>query len=566
MKFIFFVFLLFQLPEIADLQNSKDSIRQLYEQIPETSAGADSLLAYSKTLLQENPFLAETCAELALEISQNLKYQLGEAEAHRSIGNSKWKLGDHDLAIAAHLKALELFDAAGDTLGIANVYMNLGLVYDDLQQYEKSEEYHRRAIGLFRQIDYPIRLSHSLNNLAAVFHVQNKFDSALFYYTESLAIRLKLNSTIDIAESWNNIGVIHQFKGEYDIALEHIMGALSMIRNLPESRLKATVYLGAGYCNMKQKRYPLANAYLDTALAISQKTHDAHDLHLAYKYKKELELALNNYSAAYDFLSRQLELEDKIFNEETMKKVQYLEEQSRMAEMEKEQAEVDIQLARKRQVTYSGVVIVAAIMLASLIVINRQRLIIKNDKKLFETKQSLAAAERENAQLREKELLLEIEEKNKQLASYTMNFIQKSELLADLKENLHSLSKNLGAGFSKQLSSFQRLIDATFKIDKDWEDFKTMFEQIHHDFFTALKLRFPELTQNDLKLCALIKLNLSVGDMSRMLGISQESVRTSRYRLRKKLGLKDDENITDFIFGFDASENAMDEHPTNSFS
>ncbi|MEM6829932.1 MAG: tetratricopeptide repeat protein, partial [Bacteroidota bacterium] len=73
------------------------------------------------------------------------------------------------------------------------------------------------------------------------------------------------------------------------------------------------------------------------------------------------------------------------------------------------------------------------------------------------------------------------------------------------------------------------------------------FTAVNKDFFERLKHQFPNLQPYDLKICALIKLNFSGKEMARLLGITPESANTSRYRLRKRLGLKKEENLVTFI-------------------
>ena len=83
--------------------------------------------------------------------------------------------------------------------------------------------------------------------------------------------------------------------------------------------------------------------------------------------------------------------------------------------------------------------------------------------------------------------------------------------------------------------------------DQNWEEFEARFISVNKGFYERLKAKYPKLTQGDLKLCALIKLNFSSKDMARLMGISVESVHTTRYRLRKKLGLNREDNLTEFI-------------------
>ncbi|MEL6194490.1 MAG: tetratricopeptide repeat protein, partial [Bacteroidota bacterium] len=83
--------------------------------------------------------------------------------------------------------------------------------------------------------------------------------------------------------------------------------------------------------------------------------------------------------------------------------------------------------------------------------------------------------------------------------------------------------------------------------DQNWKEFRTRFVSVNKGFYDKMQARFPALSQRDLKLCALIKLNFSCKEMAKLLGISVESAHTSRYRLRKKLNLTRDVNLTEFI-------------------
>ena len=87
--------------------------------------------------------------------------------------------------------------------------------------------------------------------------------------------------------------------------------------------------------------------------------------------------------------------------------------------------------------------------------------------------------------------------------------------------------------------------------EKDWDDFRYHFEQVYSSFFINLKSKFPNLSANDLKVAALTRLNLSIKETSNILGISPESTKTARYRLRKKLGLNSEDDLFDFLLSYD---------------
>ena len=81
----------------------------------------------------------------------------------------------------------------------------------------------------------------------------------------------------------------------------------------------------------------------------------------------------------------------------------------------------------------------------------------------------------------------------------------------------------------------------------NWKEFEARFTSINESFYEKIRAKYPNLGQTDLKLCALVKLGFSSKEMSSLLGITIESVHTSRYRLRKKLNLEKGENLIDFM-------------------
>ncbi|MEM8893171.1 MAG: hypothetical protein AAGC88_01255, partial [Bacteroidota bacterium] len=135
-----------------------------------------------------------------------------------------------------------------------------------------------------------------------------------------------------------------------------------------------------------------------------------------------------------------------------------------------------------------------------------------------------------------------LEVKNKELTVSALQVIEKDELLAHLKEQLNEQRRNPDQNAINRLA---RSIDLNHA--RNWEDFNTRFTSVNHKFYDNLADRYPQLSQGDKKICALIKLNFSSKDMARLLGISVESVHTTRYRLRRKLQLERQDNLEEHI-------------------
>ena len=255
-----------------------------------------------------------------------------------------------------------------------------------------------------------------------------------------------------------------------------------------------------------------------------------------------------NYSDLY------ISMKDSLFNEQMANRIADLEKRNEMdaKERELEAIKIERQLLEQKEslnITLNIVLGVSFILLliSAYLVINRQRLKLQKDKDLYASKEALSKAELANAQLKQTELRQELDFKNKELTSYTINFIRKNEVMEELKESIHTIKKEVDSTTASRLAKLSRTVDNALDVDKDWEDFKLYFENVHKDFFRNLKHQYPDLGNSELKLCALLKLNLNMKETAAIMGISPESVKTARYRLRKKLQLSKDDSLTDFV-------------------
>jgi DNA-binding CsgD family transcriptional regulator len=95
-----------------------------------------------------------------------------------------------------------------------------------------------------------------------------------------------------------------------------------------------------------------------------------------------------------------------------------------------------------------------------------------------------------------------------------------------------------------------RKINREIDTDNQWEVFESHFESVHEEFLKRLKLKYPDLTPREMKLCAYLRLNISSKEIATLMNISTRGVEISRYRLRKKLNLSHETNLTEFILSF----------------
>ncbi|MFC4220642.1 helix-turn-helix and ligand-binding sensor domain-containing protein [Flagellimonas marina] len=172
----------------------------------------------------------------------------------------------------------------------------------------------------------------------------------------------------------------------------------------------------------------------------------------------------------------------------------------------------------------------------------QESLIKKNEKELERRK--LQEKER-IAQILNDKLQDEIENKNRELAISTMSILKKNKFLSHLKSQLNSISDK-----GRSIKTVIKEIDQNINSEDDWKFFEDAFNNADKDFLKRIKSKHGDLTNNDLRLCAYLRLNLSSKEIAPLLNISVKSVEMKRYRLRKKFNLPHQNNLTDYILNF----------------
>src|SRR5690606_40576153 len=208
-----------------------------------------------------------------------------------------------------------------------------------------------------------------------------------------------------------------------------------------------------------------------------------------------------------------------------------------------------LQQIKRSDTRIKWILAIAIAIIALLAIFLVRSLDLKNRKQreLLESKEHLSTTAMENQRLKQLELEGELHFKNKELASYALNFVQKNELLEKLYSQLRNIRGATPKDQASALNQIERTIRQHRSLEKDWEDFKNYFDQVHGRLLGNLKENFPGLSGNDLKVAALARLNLNIKETSNILGISPESAKTARYRLRKKLKMAQDDDLFSFL-------------------
>ncbi len=480
------------------------------------SRNTESIMLYNRAL--------ELAEKKRLPVlSAYFEYELGRTYY---FGNDYIKGIEYLFNAREHVREIGLinFPAAGP------LCYALGTVYCDYGESHKSLDY------LLQATRYPFADSHMLYRLygmlGLVYYNLQTGDSSVYYGKQALAIAQALKDTVEIASMSGNIGAGYIISKEYDTALlylqtdHHLSSSLGNWSSAAASLVfMARVYVQKGdpdkaiqFLDRADSIFSFCNCRADEAMRSVYNI-----LSDIYKQKKD-----NSGTAiSLDSFIHYDKIYQKKYNASILKSTEL--------KVATEMHETRIQLLeseRKRQVLLRNTLIIASV-LTIIIIIQilyrvRQRQV--SERKIF---------------------TLQLSNAQKQLTSYVDSIREKNRLMDQLREELEQVRfahpedpDNNSAEREKILA---RIRQASLITEEGWHEFTKLVDAVHKNFFIRLKEKYPDLTPADTRLLTLVKLNFSTGEMADMLGISPDSVKKSRQRVRKKIGISSEEDISDVV-------------------
>lgn len=480
--------------------------------------------------------------EQARALAEILHDTKGLAFANRVIGVANWAKGSYDHGLEYLLDGLRLYRTINDSLGIGNSLMNIGLIYADRSDFELASRYYWNALEIFRSIEADERIATTYTKLATILIHQGELDTAQKFLDIAVETHGKIRFYYGMAEVLNRFGLLYMAQQIYDsaeICLEH---SVELSKKIEDNNGIAKSYIELAEVSLVQNDLGKAEDHLFNGLNYARRVHSHKWLKDIYERLQLIARERGDYRQAVIYYDQYVLEKDSIFNEQTLNNIARLETELATAEQRRQLSvkEQEILILEQRgELQQSRIIILITLMF---IVILLAALIGRN-------RQARARQKEEEANLKAEQAKQDLEMKNRELVSYTVNFVQKNQLFEEMMESISRLKGQVEIDCRKELIGMERTIKKHLQVDKDWEDFKLRFENLHSGFFDQLLEVKPNLSSNDLRLSALVKMNFSIKEISDMMGISSESVKTARYRLKKKLDLPSEVSINDFLNG-----------------
>ncbi len=504
---------------------------------------------YNNDLAQAIDHLSQ-CAIRA----ETLKDYKVAANCYMNIGSMYSVLGDNQQWLESYLHALTFSEKAGDKKGTASLLYGIGNSFASEKKYKQALENYNRSIELFEELGEKGELPKVYANMGRMYEDSTDYTKALEYYDKALTEFARFKNKRGRASALTFRANTYFLQHRYAEALTDLDESLSISTEQNYQFAIPDALLLKGKIFLAEKDYGKAIDALQKALPHAKKLGSKSNLSNLYRTLSEVYFAKGDYISAYKFQGLHTTYQDSTMNAERSRQIQEMQFRFQTAKREQEIATLRRDQFLNKVYLGVGLTVVALMVAIGMLAVNRQRLKIRKDRELsqkenqiLEEKRSLIEAELANRLLNEERLKTLIDYNNKEMTTYALNLIQKNELLDNIKAGIEEIRSSDADQIKSKLQSLLNTVNYSFHLDKDWENFRMHFEQVHQSFFDKLNELYPDLGPNDLKLCALIRLNLDTKALATVLDISPESAKVARHRLRKKLNLAADQNLASYL-------------------
>jgi len=398
---------------------------------------------------------------------------------------------------------------------------DLGFMYYDFADYKKAKEFISEAIK------YPVEIKRYMidayNTLGLVYRELKENDSAIVYLKKTIELAQESNDSAWIGIATGNLAHIYYRQEKYDLAIPMFLTDYEISARHKDWNEVSIVLTKLGSYYLIQHQTAQAADALQKLDSVILKVDKLSAHWQFYIFKAKFFAAKNDFTNAYRYLDSSTVYHEQLLQRNDAKMITQVEQK---AEVAKHLADIQLlESERNKQLLLRNTIIICAILLLIIAIqfIHRLRIKQKRDVEVLNTAKT-------------------------QLKLYIESIRDKNQLIDNFKQEIKRLNSlpNSPVQVEKE-AMLHQLQNSTILTDDDWDEFRHLFDKVHKGFFAKLKLHYPNLTNSEMRLMALTKLDLSKKEMAEMLGISPDSIKKTRQRVVKKLNLNEEETLDELV-------------------
>ena len=527
---------------VLNLQNS-------VKEAPTDSLKVIALLNLGVYQLRRDFNSVETLSAEILDLlkknEQEYDVSLQRAEIFQQLGILNRKRANYDLALRYYLDAQHIFIQYKDSLNLSSNYHNIGNLYKYQKEFDKSIDVLKKAMVINRRLGIPKKIGDNYNIMAGVYRRIDYIDSASYYYDKAYEKFIEANYEEGALQVVSNKALLLIIQEKYEEALILQLEYLAYVEEKEKRESIANVNYSLAKTYNEMGQFENALHHVNRAIDISKREKMGRQLAFSYKRKSLSYYLMKDFENALEYYRKYAKVNDSVFNLQKIKEIRGVELEYKFKQ---EKVKDSIQFAEEKKniliqkenqelkKKWYLTLFVITLLVTILIVFygfKYFRSIWKRNKD-------------KEAQLTTQidQLYTKVSVKEEEVTALMKETLIHLRTKEKLAEDLSNLSEHLGGASLKS-------IIADLKADK-LEDSKLLLlkkniETLNYEFLKKLKDNHPSLTKTDIEVCSFIKLGLSRKEVANLRKTSLEAIKSTRFRLKKKLQLTKVESLDNYI-------------------
>jgi tetratricopeptide (TPR) repeat protein/DNA-binding CsgD family transcriptional regulator len=490
---------------------------------PTRSVRCDRLAGDCEYILGRYP-VALKRFERALKVAREVDFREGEAQALRGIGLIRTTTGEYLPALETLNEALRIAESINAAPIIVSIHNSTAVIFRHLGDHTRAIAECHKAITLAESIGN--RWTAPTITLGVEYLTLKDFDNARISFERGIRLAFELGDRRAEGIATVNLGnTLHHLK-EYDNAKSHYERALGIVREIGDPFVEAYVLRSIGVLQRDMGLFNEALDVLRISYEISQRIGHATGF-LSLMAIGEAHSEMGNLAEAENYMLRALEESRRQGDRDSEMPIH-----ASIAEIYEKKGELALALHHHK---------LHATLKEEITGREHQR---EMHQMRMRADVERAEREREAAELRARQLEVEMERKTKELTAIALQMVEKNSFLEELKRGMSEVAVGVDPSTRPRLRTLVRKVEGSINVQKEWRAFEEQFEKVHQGFLSRLAARRPDLTPTELKICALVKLDLPNKEIADILRSSARTVEWHRSNVRKKLGFPPDANLT----------------------
>jgi|GEM_PF-4875611 len=478
-----------------------------------------------------------------------------------ALGDAYYHDNNPRLALDQYLKAISLSEKslhAGLNSNSAKtsiqLYNNIGLCYYDLQLHELAIRYLEQTARLIAALSKQRKVllqaeftTKVFYNISCIYIQMKKYEKAALYLGLAEELNERGRDSLTMAGILMNNGLLQNANGKETAALQSYFSALAIYVQMRQTKNIISLYNNIGEAYLGLQEYHKAIKYLNIVLDSGKQTGLITATQSARKLLAQCFASMGDFKKAYQYQQQFSRINDSLyFSDQANALTRYDRQYEFERQIKIDQLNQDELLHKQKTTKYFFFLLAIVFCLLSIIValqLKNQRHKTRQEK----LKRSNLELEQQTLTYQQVKLQNSLENKNRELAAFAIQMAHNSDTnkglsskIAKLKEQMHDTDSN--SLLDSLITELQPL-----KEGSTWKEFEVRFLEVHPAFYAILMEKYPNLTANEKKMCAFLRLNMTTKEISAITQQSLLSLKMARARLRKKLQISPDVNLIKFL-------------------